>query len=224
MRVPGLLGPVAAAAIAAANASAFGQSVTVEDPSAPAPAAPASEAPSVPVLPPPVPNPAGGALAPDVHQISAVYLVLGLGTPIGGLGLEWVSRIGSSFEISFGFGAGLDAAYSEPNPPLGHYLQWSVMPRFVLGNEHGGFTLGAGLSGGNDGNANFFCFDDNCSGTYPVSHFVSANIEVGGEAWTSIGLAIRGFLGYEHGWCISSPCVWATTNYPYLGFGIGYAF
>jgi hypothetical protein len=97
------------------------------------------------------------------------------------------------------------------------------MPRVILGNDRGGFTMGLGASGGNYGELAFICIDS-CPDSHPVSYFVWANAELGFEVWTPGGLAVRFFGGYAHGWCTSSSCVSALTNLPYLGAGLGYAF
>ena len=160
---------------------------------------------------------------PERPRDTAIYCVTGLGTPVGLAGLEGVHRFGSQFEIAAGFGGGLVALGSEHHPGFGHVVQWAVMPRMTLGNDHNAFTVGAGTSGGNYGDLPL-CLDGPCSNTYPVSYFVWSNLEVGGEHWSSGGLAVRYFAGYAHGWCASSSCVSAATNIPYFGIGLGYAF
>jgi len=159
----------------------------------------------------------------DRRRNTAIGYVGGFGTPVGIAGLEGVHRIGSMFELSAGYGIGLVAAGSEPHAGFWHVVQWAVMPRLRLGNDHSAFTMGAGASGGNYG-AFPLCFDDPCSNTYPVSYFVWSNFEIGGEYWASGGFALRYFVGYAHGWCTSSSCVSAAENLPYFGWGFGYAF
>lgn len=165
--------------------------------------------------------------APEPVSHDAVYLEVGLGGPLGVLGVEWVSRVRPWLEVSWGVGFGWAAAASGSNGDVGQVLQWSVMPRLLLGNERGGATLGAGVSGGGYGDwgAKYLCFDDPCPSTYPLTYALWANAEVGGEAWLEHGLAVRFFGGWAHGWCTSSTiCRWAPTDVPYLGAGVGYAF
>src|SRR5579863_14472 len=143
-------------------------------------------------------------------RYSAVYLEAGLGAPLGGLGIESVTRVGPWFEISGGLGIGVAAEESEAQPSLAHMLQWSIMPRLFLGKtEHGGVTLGVGASGGNYGDASdkIICVDGPCAtGSYPVGYAVWANGEIGGEAWYPSGVAARVFAGFAHGWCTGSGC------------------
>jgi hypothetical protein len=163
------------------------------------------------------------ALPPERHRTTAIYLLAGLGLPVGFVGLEAVHRIGSLVEITAGYGRGLSASGSQPHAGFSHSVQWAVMPRLRWGDDHNALTLGAGASGGNYGDLPL-CFDDPCSSTYPVSYFVWNNLEIGGEHWSSSGLAVRYFVGYAHGWCVSDACVSADDNLPYFGLGVGYAF
>jgi hypothetical protein len=163
---------------------------------------------------------------PEPVHHSSLYFVTGLGAPLGFAGIESVTRVAPWLEISGGLGLGLNASESEPQPSLGHMLQWSVMPRLYLStSQFVGLTLGAGVSGGNYADPLFFCIDcDPAPTSYPVSYFLWGNVEFGGEVWTPFGLAGRLFVGYAHGWCTSSSCVSASTDIPYLGGGVGYAF
>jgi hypothetical protein len=163
---------------------------------------------------------------PEPVHHSSVYFVTGLGAPLGFAGIESVTRVAPWLEISGGLGLGLNASESDPQPSLGHMLQWSVMPRlFLSNNQVVGLTLGAGVSGGNYANPSFLCIDCQVAPTsYRVSYFVWGNVEFGAEVWTPFGLAGRGFVGYAHGWCTSSWCVSAANDIPYLGIGVGYAF
>jgi hypothetical protein len=163
---------------------------------------------------------------PEPVPHSSLYFVTGLGAPVGVLGIESVTRVVPWLEISGGLGIGLNASESEPQPSLGHMLQWSVMPRLFLSTSQVvGLTIGLGASGGNYANPDFFCIDcDTGPTSYKVSYFIWANAEIGGEVWMPFGLAARMFAGYGHAWCASSSCVSASTDIPYLGIGVGYAF
>jgi hypothetical protein len=159
----------------------------------------------------------------DRPRRTAIYWVVGVGTPVGVSGFEAVRRLGHRFEIAAGFGGGFAALVSEPHPGFGHVAQWAAMPRLRFGNDEGAFTIGAGVSGGNYADLPL-CFDDPCSATQPVSYVLWNNFEIAGERWGPHGLALRAFAGYAHGWCVSSSCVTALEDIPYFGFGIGYAF
>jgi hypothetical protein len=161
------------------------------------------------------------APAPPIR--SSVSFVTSFGGPLGFAGIESVTRVAPWLEISGGLGLGWAAADSEPNPGLGHMLQWSVMPRLLLGNEVGGLTIGAGVSGGNYSDE-FFCIDDDCPSTYPVSYTLWGNAELGGEAWTPSGVALRIFAGWAHALWANGTHGSASTDFPYLGGGVGYAF
>lgn len=149
---------------------------------------------------------------PDQVRDTAIYVVAGLGTPVGLLGLEAAHRAGKWFELTGGVGMGGAATGS---------LQWALMPRLRLGDDHSAVTLGAGISGGNYSDLLAVCNETSC----PTSYFLWSNFELGTEHWFSAGFAVRLFFGYAHGWCVSSsPCVNAATDFPYAGFGLGYAF
>lgn len=163
--------------------------------------------------------------APEIVRHAAIYYVSGLGAPLGIAGVEGVDRYGSIFEISAGVGVGLGALSAQPHAGIGQVLQWSVMPRLRLGDDRGGITFGAGFSGGNYG-AGSFCADGPCSSTTTelVSYFLWSNLEIGLEHWWDSGFGFRLFGGFAHGWCVSSTCVSAPRDLPYLGFAVGYAF
>ena len=161
------------------------------------------------------------------RQTGAVYLILGLGSPVGGLGLEVVQRFGAHFELAAGFGVGEAAASSEPHPGLGHVVQWALMPRLRLGNDAAALTVGAGISGGEYGEGFLrslflFCNEDSCPSTnapYPTRYVIWSNFEIGLEHSWRNGFATRLFAGYAHGFASGD-----SFNLPYLGFGLGYAF
>jgi hypothetical protein len=101
------------------------------------------------------------------------------------------------------------------------------MPRLRLGNDRNGFTLGAGLSGGE------FSFQWLCIGcgeeasgrtTYPTYYTLWSNFEIGGEYWSRSGFAIRYYLGLAHATMLGAPPSNGLATIPYLGIGLGYAF
>ena len=188
-----------------------------EDPEPPAPAA------VVPEVRSKVPGP------PDHARQTAIYSIVGFGTPVGFFGGEVVHRFGPTLELALGVGQGLAAAGSQQKAPPYHALQWSVMPRLRFGDDHLALTLGAGLSGGNYGKIaiDFACDADcNQSQTYPVRYVVWGNVEAGVELWKR-GFAFRAFAGYARG-CTTDGCSGladgAALYIPYMGVGFGYAF
>jgi hypothetical protein len=169
---------------------------------------------------------------PSSPRRSAIYLAVGLATPIGFFGLEGVHRFGEFFEVSAGIGIGESAVESKTNS-FGGTLQWSLMPRLRLGNDHSAFTVGAGLSGGEYGGFDFAdtgpgCYNDSspCDRPFPTRYSLWANFELGGEHWTSSGFAVRYFMGVARATTLR-PLGFSEggqTALPYFGLGLGYAF
>ena len=163
--------------------------------------------------------------SPPLH--SAVYAVLGLGTPIGFVGFEGVHRFGSKLEVSAGFGRGFLAVSSQAHPSFAHDVQWAVMPRYRAGNRRHSMTIGAGVSGGNTGSGGEWFCDGPCPvRDYPLTYVLWGNVEIGTEHWWSSGFAMRTFIGYARG-CTTSTCSSAHSanlSLPYAGMGFGYAF
>jgi hypothetical protein len=161
---------------------------------------------------------------PKRQQRTAIYGIQGFGTPVGADGIEAVRLLTDNLEIAAGVGIGLGAS-GAPGGSAANAVQWAVMPRLRFGDARGGVTLGAGLSGGNyvDPFSCLFDFDGECSPP-PPSYFLWENLEIGGEHWFAHGFALRWFVGYAHGSCVSSTCVSAPQNLPYFGMGFGYAF
>jgi hypothetical protein len=159
---------------------------------------------------------------PDPARSTAVYVEWGLGAPLGISGIEGVHRLGTWFELSAGLGEGLAASSNHRQP-----LQWAMMPRLRLGDDHTAFTIGAGLSAGEYGEVPL-CIEEDCNNnTAPTRYVFWANTEMGGEHWFSRGLALRYFAGYARG-CTTASCTatayGAPLAIPYAGIGIGYAF
>lgn len=164
----------------------------------------------------------------------AIYCVLGVATPIGFVGFEGVFRLGALFEVAGGFGVGGSATQAETNASVGHALQWTLMPRLRLGDDHHAFTAGAGISGGEYGGFDLFgvgpgCHSDNdpCSGGFQTRYSLWANLEIGGEHWGRSGFALRYFLGLARGMTldpVGSSVNGQTLLLPYFGLGLGYAF
>jgi len=158
-------------------------------------------------------------------RANAIYAIFGFGTPVGLFGFEGVHRFGA-VEMAVGLGLGAAASGSEPNPSLGHDLQWAVMPRFrIAGDDYFALTFGEGLSGGQYGNGVLeFCEETPCR--YPTRYVVWANTELALEKFWS-HVTLRTFLGLAIG-CGVAACGATLEDredvIPYLGIGLGYAF
>ena len=158
-----------------------------------------------------------GEIEPTVRK-NAVYGIIGLGTPVGFAGIEAARHFGSFAEVGVGFGAGASARDGQLSP-----WQWSVMPRWRLGEAHLAFTAGVGVSGGNFGPPfNPYC-GENCvpRPEYP-GYWMWLNFEAGGEQWLG-AFALRYFIGLASG-CRVAACSGNSESLPYLGMGFGYAF
>jgi len=169
---------------------------------------------------------------PSSPRRRAIYLVLGVATPIGFGGFEGVSRFGDLFEVAAGVGFGGSAVQSGTNS-FGGTLQWSLMPRLRLGNDHSAFTVGAGISGGEYGGFDIAdtgpgCYSDSapCSRAFPTRYSLWGNLELGGEHWSSSGFALRYFIGLARVMTLGpiGSSMNGQTQLPYFGLGLGYAF
>ena len=106
----------------------------------------------------------------EPERTAAIYFVLGVGTPVGLAGLEIVQRLRPAFEISAGIGLGASASGAASNTSVRQVLQWAVMPRWLFGAENNPLTLGAGLSGGQDGGYQIFGQGLNCPEEGPCTY------------------------------------------------------
>lgn len=161
-----------------------------------------------------------GARASPAEPDDRVGVTVGLGTPVGVIGVEGSHRIG---DVDLGVGIG---------QPLGSTLvgaaapQLAVMPRLLLGPA----TIGVGLSGGR---FDAFSLDGVDADTYALW----ANAEVGAMKTFASGLFVRGFAGVGIRVADSGfDCVEGSANncmdeassasrwLPYLGATVGKAF
>jgi hypothetical protein len=163
-----------------------------------------------------------GSARPFESRPTALYAVLGLGTPVGLVGAELEETILPSLSLSAGVGWGA------ANAPQG-----SAMLRGLIGGQRSKFTIGAGISGGQYKWTDLSCFYDTCptkSGTVAWG-----NVEIGGEHRFPGGFALRYFGGYGHiiaGDLVCDPPATSCGPYYqndgynliYTGIGVGYSF
>jgi hypothetical protein len=159
---------------------------------------------------------------PFESRPTALYAVLGLGTPVGLVGAELEEMILPNWALSLGVGWGA------ANAPQG-----AAMLRWLGGSQWSKFTIGAGISGGQFKWMDLACFYDTCptkSGTVAWG-----NVEIGGELRTPSGFALRYFGGYGHiiaGDLVCDPPATSCGPYSqndgynliYVGVGVGYSF
>jgi hypothetical protein len=182
----------------------------------------------------PAPPPPRAAIRPMVIEdlaeprVTAVYMMFGVGTPVGGIGVEGVHRFSNWFELSAGFGLGTGA--SEVQPHGGDSFQRAAMPRLrVRGDEGHILAFGVGMSGGQYSSDGIPCFgcDDGASANResPTAYTLWTNFEVSGERWGTSGFAFRYYLGYAHGTMVQKePSANQLLVFPYFGVGPGHAF
>lgn len=163
-----------------------------------------------------------GSASPFESRPTAIYAVVGLGTPVGLVGAEVEETILPHLSLSAGVGWGA------ANAPQG-----AAMLRWLGGSHWSRFTIGAGISGGQYKWTDLSCFYDTCpskSGTVAWG-----NVEIGYELRSSSGFALRYFGGYGHiiaGNLVCDPPATSCGSYYqndgynliYVGAGIGYSF
>lgn len=162
--------------------------------------------------------------SPFEAKSTAVYAILGVGTPVGFMGAEIEQTVLPNWSLSAGLG-------------WGHAMapQASAMMRWMGGGQRSKVTIGAGVSGGKYTWTEYFCID--CDQVEHKSGTVAwGNVEVGGEHRFWNGFAIRYFGGYgrivagNYG-CDPPDDVTCQTYYKddginivYTGIGLGGAF
>ena len=164
------------------------------------------------------------AAADDAGELESkptvLYAQVGLGTPLGYVGVEAARRLSPSFVLSAGAGMGLSGP------------QIALMPRLVLGRGRSALVVGAGISRGKYTSSNACSEYDGCA--YRTGTANWANVEVGGEYRWPGGLSIRYFGGYGQAFADDLVCVGAQDQcaaYPgggrslaYTGLAVGQAF
>ena len=127
-----------------------------------------------------------GSVSPFESRPTAVFAELGLGTPVGLVGVEVEEMIGRTCRWS-----ACCRRWGAANAPQG-----AAMLRWLGGSHWSRFTIGAGISGGQYKWRDWSCFYDTCptkSGTVAWG-----NVEIGAELRSSSGFALRYFGGYGH--------------------------
>jgi hypothetical protein len=150
---------------------------------------------------------ASASAAADDREVSAfeakptaIYAVMGFGTPVGLLGAELERTLEPHWTISAGGGWGASG------------FQGSAMTHFLLGDSaRSRFAVGAGISGGKY-SWREFCFD--CDDpAEKTGNVMWGNLEVGGEHRFFGGFAVRYFGGYGHVVAGDLVCTSDATSY-----------
>jgi hypothetical protein len=164
------------------------------------------------------------SVSPFQSRSTAIFAVVGLGTPVGLVGAE-VEQMLLPF-WSFSAGAGWGAA----NAP-----QISMMTRWLGGGLRSKVTIGAGISHGKYTWSELFCFDCEDGPVTKTGTVTWGNVEIGGEHRFWSGFALRYFGGYGHIIAGDLVCDNAPAgcgpyyqndgyNVVYTGIGVGGAF
>lgn len=119
---------------------------------------------------------------PFESKPTAIYAVLGVGTPVGFIGAELEQTLAPYLSASGGLGWGLSGP------------QAAAMLHFLAGGQRSKLTLGAGVSGGKYSWTEF-CIDCGELGT-KAGTVGWGNVEIGGEHRFWNGFALRYFGGY----------------------------
>lgn len=153
---------------------------------------------------------------------TAIYAQLGVGTPLGFIGVEAEQTVMPTWAVSAGAGLGLAGP------------QAAVMTRKLLGGDRSKFVIGAGLSGGQYRWEDLCIDSDGC--TQKTGLVAWGNLEIGGAHRFGNGFALRYFGGYGRLIAGDLACEQATSahcmtyhqndgyNLVYTGVAIGYAF
>ena len=157
------------------------------------------------------------------NRPTAVYGQLGLGTPLGFVGIEAEHTVVPIWSVSAGAGLGLGGP------------QAAVMTRGLFGGHWSKFVIGGGLSGGRYLWVEPFCIENDC--TRKSGTVAWGNLEIGGAHRFRSGFAMKYFGGYGRLIAGDLVCDEAETyghctidhkndgyNLIYTGVAVGYAF
>jgi hypothetical protein len=129
--------------------------------------------------------PAQAAADDDISEFearpTAIYAQVGLGTPLGFLGVEAEHTVLPTWSLSAGAGLGIAGP------------QAAAMVRRLFEGDQSKLVIGAGLSGGRYRWVEL-CFDEGC--TRKGGMVAWANLEIGGEHRFRSGFAMKYFGGY----------------------------
>ena len=167
---------------------------------------------------------ADDAATPFEAKPTALFAVLGVGTPVGFMGAEVEQMVLPNVSLSAGLGWGVANA-----------LQSATMVRWLGGGQRSKVTIGAGVSWGKYTWQEYFCIDCDYV-VHKSGTVVWGNVEIGGEHRFWNGFALRYFGGY--GRIVAGDFTCDTLDDPvctryyqndgtsivYTGIGIGRAF
>jgi len=125
--------------------------------------------------------------SPFEARTTAVYGVVGLGTPVGLVGVEIEQMVVPNLSLSAG------AGWGAANAP-----QLAAMLHFLAGGVRSKVTIGVGASHGKYQWVEFPCIDCENGPVTKSGNVTWGNIEVGGEHRFWSGFALRYFGGYGH--------------------------
>jgi len=164
------------------------------------------------------------SVSPFESRSTAVFGVVGLGTPVGLVGAEVEQMVLPNWSLSAG------AGWGAANAP-----QLSAMMHFLAGGVRSKVTIGAGISHGKYKWEELFCFDCEDGPVTKSGTVTWGNVEIGGEHRFWSGFALRYFGGYGHIIAGDLVCDNAPSgcgpyyqsdgyNVIYTGIGVGGAF
>jgi hypothetical protein len=164
------------------------------------------------------------SVSPFESRSTAVFGIVGLGTPVGLIGVEIEQMVESHLSLSAGAGWGV------ANAP-----QLAAMIHFLAGGVRSKVTFGVGASHGQYKWEEFPCFDCENGPVTKSGNVTWGNIEIGGEHRFWSGFALRYFGGFGH--IVSGDLVCDNApsgcgpyyqndgyNIIYTGIGVGGAF
>jgi hypothetical protein len=155
------------------------------------------------------------------NRPTALFVQVGVGTPVGWLGLEAERTLTPEMAISAG------AGFGETGP------QASLMPRFLFWGDRSKVFIGTGVSGG-DYKWTKICYETVCA--EKRGRVMWGNAEIGAEHRFRSGFAMRYFGGYGRVIAGDLACVGDTADdctrfnqsegrqIVYTGFALGGAF